>query len=186
MNSFITKGPLPQWYSVPSRALGGITIKRFRRHNFCQLWQLVLNKPGALPPIILILRHNLTNLKLRQRQLSLLHSVISSDNKCLSSKSTSLQLQQRVQIFSASLPMCWNIISLIATEIGKPEQWKIQCKKAVALYLMNMFVEENIEISVRSGITYWSFTPGVAESTDGFSGQKGYYKGRQGFSLESI
>ena len=127
---------------MSSRALGGITIKRFRRHNFCQLWQLVLNKPGALHPIILILKTQLNQLEryhlrvLRQiqalrtassavymllgalqieaeihkRQLSLLHSVISSDNKCLSSKSTSLQLQQRVQIFSASLPMCWNII----------------------------------------------------------------------------
>ena len=31
--------------------------------------------------------------------------------------------------------------SLIATEIGK-EQWKIQCKKAVALYWMNMFMDD--------------------------------------------
>ena len=72
--------------------------------------------------------------------------------------------------------------SLISTEIGK-EQWKIQCKKAVALYWMNMFVDDIKSkktlryLSVR-GLRVWSFTPGVAESRDSISSQKGCYKGK--------
>ena len=128
-------------------------------------------------------------IEIHKRQLSLLHAVISSGNKCLRDvvqRQLACSFNNEYSFFyilahvleQYNLP---TLSSLIATEIGK-EQWKIQCKKAVALYWMNMFVDDikskKTEISVRAGITCWSFTPGVAESRDSISSQKGCYKGK--------
>ena len=84
--------------------------------------------------------------EIHKRQLSLLHAAINSDNKYLRDV-VQRQLACSFNSFFYSLAHVLEqynlptLSSLIATEIEK-KQWKIQCKKAVAVYWKNVFVDD--------------------------------------------
>ena len=84
--------------------------------------------------------------EIHKRQLSLLHAVISSDNKCL----RNVVQRQLACCFNNEFSffyMVANVLeqyglstlsNLIVSGIGK-EQWKILCKKAIALYWTKLY-----------------------------------------------